>query len=177
MEDSDILRTRKKYHAVSIRTCVHHGQLGKAKRYPQKNLGHQVSYSRRKEYKMEVPQVNNSPVFDVLLKEVLLGCKAAVSPEPLWRNCTMNYLAYEGSTRQPFNNLGLFHALALSLQGNQRLEEDFSKNFISFIKRMDGLSPNQFKGVHMNDIPRVKDLLTLNIRPYDMDIVDGNIIG
>ena len=41
---------------------------------------------------------------------------------------------------------------------------------------MDGLSPNQFQGVHMNDIPTVEDLLTLNILLYDMDVVDGNIV-
>ena len=41
---------------------------------------------------------------------------------------------------------------------------------------MDGLSPNQFQGVHMNDIPIVEDLLTINIL-YDIDILDGNIIG
>ena len=38
---------------------------------------------------------------------------------------------------------------------------------------MDGLSTDQFEGVHMNDIPIVEDLLTLNIPLY----VDGNIIG
>ena len=42
---------------------------------------------------------------------------------------------------------------------------------------MDGLSINQFKGVHMNDIPTVENLLTLNILLYDIDIVDGNIVG
>ena len=42
---------------------------------------------------------------------------------------------------------------------------------------MDGLSPNQFQGVHMNDIPTVEDLLTLNILLYGIDIVDGNIVG
>ena len=42
---------------------------------------------------------------------------------------------------------------------------------------MDGLSPNQFKVVHMNTIPIVEDLLTLNILLYDIDIVDGDIIG
>ena len=42
---------------------------------------------------------------------------------------------------------------------------------------MDGLSPNQFKVVHMNIIPIVEDLLTLNILLYDIDIVDGDIIG
>ena len=42
---------------------------------------------------------------------------------------------------------------------------------------MDGFSPSQLKGVHMNDIPIVEDLLTLQIQLYDTDIVDGNIIG
>ena len=42
---------------------------------------------------------------------------------------------------------------------------------------MVGLSPNQFKGVHMNDIPIVDDLLTVNFLLYDIDIVDGNFIG
>ena len=42
---------------------------------------------------------------------------------------------------------------------------------------MDARSPNQFQGVHMNDIPFVEDLLTLNILLYDIDIVDENNIG
>ena len=42
---------------------------------------------------------------------------------------------------------------------------------------MDDLSHDQFQGVHMNDIPTVEDLLTLNFLLYDTDIVDGNIVG
>ena len=42
---------------------------------------------------------------------------------------------------------------------------------------MDGLSSNQLHGVHMNNIPSVEDLLTLKIVLYNIDIVDGNIIG
>ena len=42
---------------------------------------------------------------------------------------------------------------------------------------MDGLSADQFRGVHMNEIPFVEGLLTLNIVLYDIDVVDGNIIG
>ena len=42
---------------------------------------------------------------------------------------------------------------------------------------MDGLSTDQFQGVHMKDIPIVEDLLTLNIILYDIDIVEGNIVG
>ena len=45
------------------------------------------------------------------------------------------------------------------------------------LQRMDGFGPNQFKGVHRNDIPLVENLVTLNILLCDIDIVDGNNIG
>ena len=70
-----------------------------------------------------------------------------------------------------------FGAPALDLHGTQRLEEETSKLFNIFINKMDGLSPNRFQGVHMNDIPNVEYLLTLSILLYDIDIVDGNIVG
>ena len=63
------------------------------------------------------------------------------------------------------------------MHGNQRLEEKTSKLFILFINKKDGLSADQFQGVHMNDITFVEDLLTLNIVLYDIDTVDGNFIG
>ena len=69
-----------------------------------------------------------------------------------------------------------FVSIALHLHGIQRLEEETSKLFNLFIKKMDGLSADQFQGVHMNDIPFVEDLITLNILLYDIDIVDGNIV-
>ena len=42
---------------------------------------------------------------------------------------------------------------------------------------MDGFSSSQFAGVHMNDISIVEDLLLLNILLYDIDFVEGNILG
>ena len=42
---------------------------------------------------------------------------------------------------------------------------------------MDGLSPNQFEGVHLNDIPVAEDLVTLNILLYDIVIVSWNNLG
>ena len=39
------------------------------------------------------------------------------------------------------------------------------------------MSADQFQGVHMNDVPTVEDLLALNILLYDIDNVDGNIVG
>ena len=108
-------------------------------------------------------KLTNLTVFAALLKDVPMGCKNAVLPEPLLKNCTINCLTYEENTRQPYNdNLCLFPALALHMHGSQRLEEETFKIFKSFINKMDGLSPNQFKRVHMNDISIVEDLLTLN---------------
>ena len=49
--------------------------------------------------------------------------------------------------------------------------------FNLFINKLDGLSADQFQGVHVNDIPILEGLLTLIILLYDIDIVDGNIIG
>ena len=63
------------------------------------------------------------------------------------------------------------------MHGSQRLEGETSNLFNLFINKMDGLSADQFHGVHMNDILFVEDLLTINIVLYDIDIVDGNIIG
>ena len=107
-----------------------------------------------------------------------MGCKDAVLPEPLLKNHTINCLTFEENTKRPYNNnLCLFRVLALHKHGNQRMEEETSKLFNLFINKMDGLTPNQFQGVHMNDIPTVEDLLNLNILLYDIDIVDGNIVG
>ena len=107
-----------------------------------------------------------------------MQCKDAVFPEHLLKNHTINCLTFEENTRQPYNdNLSLFCAPALYLRGNQRLEEDTSKIFNSFINKMDGLSRYQFKAVHMNDVPIVEDLLTLNILLHDIDIVNRNNIG
>ena len=122
-------------------------------------------------------KLTNLTVLSALLKGVTMGCKNAVLPKPLLRKGTINCLTYEKNTRQPYNdNLCLFRALALHLHGTQRLEEETSKLFILFTNKMEGLSPNQFQGVHLNDIPIVEDLLTLNILLYDIGIVDGNII-
>ena len=106
-----------------------------------------------------------------------MSCNAVLS-EPLLKNHTINCLTFEENTRQTYNdNLSLFRALALHLHGTQRLEEKNSKLFNLFMNKMSGLSPNQFQGVHMNDITTLEDLQTLNTMLYDIHMVDGNIVG
>ena len=90
----------------------------------------------------------------------------------------MNCLTFERNTRQPYNdNLCLFRALALHLHGNEKLEEETSKIFNVFLNNSEQRDPSKFQGVHMTDIPKVEDLLQLNIFLYDIDFVDGELIG
>ena len=129
--------------------------------------------------KMRFYKITNLKVLAALLKDVPMGYKDAALPKRQLRNSTINCLTYEENTRQLYNeNLCLFVLfLSLHLHGNQRLEEGTSETLNSFINSMDEPSPYQFQGVHMNDIPVVEDLRTLSILLYDIDIVDGNIIG
>ena len=123
-------------------------------------------------------KLTNLTVFAALLKDVPVGCKDAVLPEPLPKNRTINCLTFEENTRKPYNdNLCLFRSLALHMYRNQGLKEKTSKFSNLFINKMDGLSADQFQGVHMNDILFVEDLLNLKIVLYDILIVYGNIIG
>ena len=155
-----------------------HDDLAKLKDLVNKTDVIESCSRKRMNTKWRFYKLTNLTVFAALLKDVPMGCKNAVLPEPLLRNGTINCLTYEENTRQPYNdNLCLFRALALHLHGTQRLEEETSKLFNLFINKMDGLSADQFQGVHMNDIPIVEDLLTLNILLYDLDIVDGKIVG
>ena len=161
----------------SILVCTH-DDLAKLKDFLNKTDVIESCSRDRMNTKWRFYKLTNLTVFAALLKDVPMGCKNAVLPEPLLRNGTINCLTYEENTRQPYSdNWCLFRALALHMNGNQRLEEETSKLFNLFINKMDGLSADQFQGVHMNDILFVEDLLTLNIVLYDIDIVDGNIIG
>ena len=92
------------------------------------------------------------------------------------KNHKVNCLTFERNTRQPYNDsLCLFRALALYLHGNEKLEEETSKNFNLFLNNCGEGDPSKFQGVHMTDIPKVEDLLQLNIFLYDIDFVDGEL--
>ena len=107
-----------------------------------------------------------------------MGCKDSVLPEPLSKKHNVNCLTFERNTRQPYNdNPCLFRALALHLHGNEKLEEETSKIFNLFLNNSEEGDVSKFQDVHLNDIPKVEDLLQLNIFLYDIDFVDGEMIG
>ena len=155
-----------------------HDDLAKLKNFLNKTDVTESRSRERMNTKWRFYKLTILTVFAALLKDVPMGCKDAVLPKHLLRNVTINCLTFEENTRQPYNdNLCLFRALALHRHGNQRLGKETSKFSNLFINKMDGLSTDHFQGVHTNDIPIVEDPLTLIILLYDIDIVDGNIIG
>ena len=120
----------------------------------------------------------NLTSFAALLKDVPIGCKVSVLPEPLLTNQNVNCLTFEKITRKPYNdNLCLFRAVALPLFGNERLEEETSKILNLFLNNCGEGDPLKFQGVHMTDIPKVEEILQLNFSLYDFDFVDGELIG
>ena len=128
------------------------------------------AYTKWKFYKMTFVTVFAAP-----LKDIPMGCKETVLPQPLLRNCNVNCLAFEKNTLQPYNdNLCLFRALALHLHGYKKLKEENSKIFNLFLNNIGERDPSMFQGVHMTDILKVEDLLQLNIFLYDITFVDGD---
>ena len=65
----------------------------------------------------------------------------------------------------------------LHLHGNERLEEKTNKLFIRYMQMKDGIEPALFKGVCMDGIPTVEELSGINIFLYDVDIVEGSLVG
>ena len=101
-----------------------------------------------------------------------------VLPQTLLKNQNVICLTFERNTRQPYNdNLCLFRALALQLHGNEKLEEETSKIFNLFLNNSGEGDPSKFQGVHMTDMPKVEEMLHLNIFLYDIDFKDGELIG
>ena len=82
------------------------------------------------------------------------------------------------NTRKPYNdNLCLLRALALDLHGKERFEEETSKLFNLFLVNSTNPDPSNFQGVCMDDIPSVEDIVGNNIFIYNIDLIDGALVG
>ena len=106
-----------------------------------------------------------------------MGCIDSVLPEPLLKNQNVKCLTYEQHTKKPHkDNLCFFRAIVLHLHGIEKLKEETSKFFNFFLNNCGEADPSKFQGVHMTDIPKV-EMLQLKIVLYDIDFMDGEMIG
>ena len=119
-------------------------------------------------------KLTNLTLFFALLRDIPMGCKDAVLAESLLKNCQ----TFEKNTKKPYNdNLCLFRALALPLHGNERLEEETSMLFNLFLVNSTNPDPSKFQGVCMDDIPSEEDIVGINIFIYNIDLIDGAMVG
>ena len=123
-------------------------------------------------------KLTNLTKFAALLRDIRMGCKDAVLPEYLLRIRSINCLTYEQNTKKPYkDNLSHFRALALHLNGNESFEEETSKLFNLFLNNSTNPDPSKFQGVCMDDIPSVEDIVSINIFTYDINLIDGAMVG
>ena len=107
-----------------------------------------------------------------------MGSKDTVLPKPHFKNHNVNCLSFERNMRQPYNdNLCLFRALVVHLNGNEKLEGETSKSFNLFLNNSEEGDVLKFQGVLLIEIPKVEGLLQLKIFLYDNDYVVGELIG
>ena len=71
----------------------------------------------------------------------------------------------------------MFRALALHLHDNEKLDEETSKIFNLLLNNSEKVDVSNFQTVNLNDLPKVDDLLQLNMLLNDIDFVDGGLIG
>ena len=96
-----------------------HDDLAKLKDFLNKTDVIESSSQERMNTKLRFYKLTNLTVFAALLKDLPMGCKDAVLPEPLLKNHTINCLKFKENTRRPHNdNLSLFRALSPHLHRN-----------------------------------------------------------
>ena len=123
-------------------------------------------------------KITNLKIFAALLRDIPMGCRDAVLPESHLRNPSINCISYEQNTKQAHkDNLCFFRALALHLHGNERLEEETSKFFNLFLINSTNPDPSNFQRVCMDDIQSVEDIVGIKTSIYDIDLIDGAMVG
>ena len=91
-----------------------HDDLTKLKDFLNKTVVIKSCSRDRMNTKWRFYKLTNLTVVAASLKDVPMGCKDAVSPEPLLKNHTINCLTFEENTRKPYNKTCVFFVLLLS---------------------------------------------------------------
>ena len=122
-------------------------------------------------------KLTNLTVFAALLKDVPMGCKDSVLPEPLLINKIVICLTFGKDTRKPYNDsLCLFEQLLCVYFATRDWKRKHTK-FSFFSGTIVGKDPSKFQGVHVTDFPKLEEMLQPIIFLYDIDLVDEELIG
>ena len=89
-----------------------------------------------------------------------MGRKDTVMPDPLLKKHSIKVWTFRENTQKLHNdNLCLFQVVALHLLGNEGFEEESSNLFILLLQKFGGTDPANFRGVCMESIEAVEDIV------------------
>ena len=128
----------------------------------------------RQNTKWRFKLITNVTIFAALLKNIPMGCPDSVLPEPLLKNHSVNCLL-SNKDKEPYkDHLCLFRALAMYMNGHKDLDSHTSRYFTEFISKS-GYDPKNFRGVSVEDLSVVEEIVQRNIFIYDFDIQEGDV--
>ena len=119
----------------------------------------------------------NLTIFVAPLIDIPMACRDAVLSESFQTIIQSIVLLTSRTPKNHKDNLCLFRALALHLHGNEGLEEETSEFFNLFHINSTNPDPLMFQGICMVDIPSAEDIVGIKIFIYDIDLIDGAMVG
>ena len=105
-----------------------------------------------------------------------MGCLDVFIPEQLLRRSDVNCLATNGYGETYKDYLCLFRAVAVHMYGSAELERNAAKFLGDFLLES-GHDVIKLRGVSMDHIVFVENVIKHNIFIYDIDIEDGDFVG
>ena len=130
----------------------------------------------RQNRKWRFKLISNVTIFAALLKNIPMGCADCVLPEPLLRH-TQVYCLFSNKDKEPYkDHLCLFRSLAMYMNGHNDLDSHTSRYFTEFVSKS-GYDLKSFRGVSVEDLPVVVEIVQRNIFIYDFDIQEGEYVG
>ena len=130
----------------------------------------------RQNTKRRFKLITNVTIFAALLKNIPMGCPDSVLPELLLRYTQVNCLL-SNKDKEPYkDHLCLFRALAMYMNGHNDLDSHTSRYFTEFVSKT-VYDPISFRGVSVEDLPVVEEIVQRNIFIYDFDNQEGEYVG
>ena len=98
-----------------------------------------------------------------------MGSPDSVLPEPLLRHTQVNCLL-SNKDKEPYkDHLCIFRALVMNMNGHNNLDSHTSRYSTEFVSKS-GYDPKSFRGVSVEDLPVVEEIVQRNIFIYDFDL-------
>ena len=111
-----------------------------------------------------------------LLKNITVGCSDSVFPESLLKNHSVNCLLSD-KDKQPYkDHLCLLRKSTMYLHSHTNRGAHTSQLFTTFASKC-GSDPKNFRGMSIDRLPLVEEIVERNIFIYNFDIQVGEYVG